>query len=136
MNEKILNILVGYDASKAAGEALRLAVRHARAFGGRLEVVTSIQRSHALDHQGVQIAEKKLADQMIGFFEDNDVTFETNVLISSRSPGENLVWYSQTKQVDVIFIGLKRRSKVGKLVFGSTAQYVILNAPCPVVTTR
>jgi len=132
----MINILVGYDASQAAAAALKLAARHARAFGGRLEVVTSIQRSHALDHQGVQIAEKKLADQVSPFFEDNDVPLETNVLISSLSPGENLVWYSQSKAVDVIFIGLKRRSKVGKLVFGSTSQYVILNASCPVVTTR
>jgi len=131
-----MKILVGYDGSNAAGEALKLAVRHARAFGAKLEVVTSIQRSHALDHQGVQIAEKKLEDQVKGFFDEDSVPLETNVLISSLSPAENIVWYSQTKAVDAIFIGLKRRSKVGKLVFGSTAQYVILNAPCPVVTTR
>ena len=115
---------------------MKLAVRHARAFGAKLEVVTSIQRSHALDHQGVQIAEKKLEDQVKGFFDEDSVPLETNVLISSLSPGENIVWYSQTTAVNAIFIGLKRRSKVGKLVFGSTAQYVILNAPCPVVTTR
>jgi nucleotide-binding universal stress UspA family protein len=77
-----------------------------------------------------------LADRVEEFFKDIRVPLETNVLISSLSPGENLVWYSQTKAVDAIFIGLKRKSKVGKLVFGSTAQYVILNAPCPVVTTR
>jgi nucleotide-binding universal stress UspA family protein len=131
-----MNILVGYDGSNSAGEALKLAVRHAKAFGAGLEVVACIQRSQALDHQGVQIAEKKLADQVESFLADDRVPLETNVLISSLSPGENLVWYSQTKSVDAIFIGLKRRSKVGKLVFGSTAQYVILNAPCPVVTTR
>ncbi|MFZ1202247.1 MAG: universal stress protein [Desulfobacterales bacterium] len=39
-------------------------------------------------------------------------------------------------RVDQIFIGIKHRSKVGKLLFGSNAQHVILNAPCPVVTVR
>jgi nucleotide-binding universal stress UspA family protein len=131
-----MDILVGYDGSHSAREALKLAVRHAAVFGARVEVVTSIQRSQALDHQGVQIAEKKLADQVESFFVDNHVPFETNVLISSLSPGENLVWYSRAKSVDAIFIGLKRRSRVGKLVFGSTSQYVILNAHCPVVTIR
>jgi len=131
-----MNILVGYDGSHAAGEAIKLAARHAKVFGAGLEVVTSISGSHSLDHQDVQIAEKKLADRVEEFFIDNRVPFETNVLISSLSPGENLVWYSRSKAVDAIFIGLKRQSKVGKLVFGSTAQYVILHASCPVVTTR
>jgi nucleotide-binding universal stress UspA family protein len=31
---------------------------------------------------------------------------------------------------------VRMRSKVGKLLMGSTAQHVILNAPCPVVTRK
>jgi len=131
-----MNILVGFDGSQAAEKAIKLAARHAKIFGAGLEVMTSIPRSHALDYRGVQIAEKTLADRVEELLKDSRVPLETNVLISSLSPGENLVWYSRTKAVDAIFIGLKRKSKVGKLVFGSTAQYVILNASCPVVTTR
>ncbi len=43
---------------------------------------------------------------------------------------------SKANEIDLIFIGVKKRSKVGKLVFGSTAQYVILEAPCPVVSVK
>jgi nucleotide-binding universal stress UspA family protein len=35
-----------------------------------------------------------------------------------------------------VIIGIVKKSKVGKILFGSTAQYLILNAPCPVLTVR
>jgi nucleotide-binding universal stress UspA family protein len=50
--------------------------------------------------------------------------------------GEDLVQLAKENNVDEIIIGVRRRSKVGKLFFGSTAQYVILNAPCPVVSVK
>jgi nucleotide-binding universal stress UspA family protein len=36
----------------------------------------------------------------------------------------------------MIVIGIKRRSRVGKLMFGSNAQYVILEAHCPVLAVK
>jgi len=52
------------------------------------------------------------------------------------TPGEQLVTFAKNEKVDQMYIGIKKRSKVGKLIFGSTAQFVILNAPCPVVTVN
>jgi hypothetical protein len=50
--------------------------------------------------------------------------------------GESLVAYAEKEGVDAVFVGVQKVSKVGKLLFGSTAQYVILSAPCPVVSVR
>ncbi|MGW8186758.1 MAG: universal stress protein, partial [Desulfobacterales bacterium] len=57
-------------------------------------------------------------------------------LVRGLSPGEDLVQFAKENRIDEIIIGVRRRSKVGKLVFGSTAQFVILNAPCPVVSVK
>jgi nucleotide-binding universal stress UspA family protein len=51
-------------------------------------------------------------------------------------PGEDLVQFAKDNEADEIIVGVRRRSKVGKLMFGSTAQYVILEAACPVVTVK
>jgi len=50
--------------------------------------------------------------------------------------GEDLVQLADEHKAGEVIIGVRRRSKVGKLIFGSTAQYVVLNAPCPVVTVK
>lgn len=49
---------------------------------------------------------------------------------------KDIVQYAKENEVDEIVVGVKRRSKVGKLVFGSNAQYVIIEAPCPVLTVK
>jgi nucleotide-binding universal stress UspA family protein len=51
-------------------------------------------------------------------------------------PGEDIVAFAQENSADLIVIGIKKRSRVGKLMFGSTAQYVILSSECPVLAVK
>jgi len=131
-----MKILVGYDGSNVAKEALRLAKNRAKAFGAKVVVVTSMERSRELVYPKIEEAEKKLETEIKTFFAEDKIPFETHVLLSLLTPGEDLVGYAQVKAIDEIIIGIRRRSKIGKLVFGSTSQYVILNAPCPVVSIK
>jgi nucleotide-binding universal stress UspA family protein len=47
-------------------------------------------------------------------------------------PGDLIVDVSFENDVELVVIGVRRRSRVGKLILGSTAQRVILEAGCPV----
>ncbi len=130
-----MKILVGYDGSKVAEDALKMAQKHANAFKGDIFIVTSLEQSHTLQKEDIDKAEGKL-EYLRTSFNLDDISCETHASVSYLSPGEDLVQFAKDNAIDEIVIGVRRRSKVGKLIFGSTAQYVILNAPCPVVTVK
>lgn len=64
------------------------------------------------------------------------VDFEIRELVRGKSPGEDLVAFAQENAVDLIVIGIRRRSPVGKLLLGSNAQDVLLGADCPVLAVK
>ena len=129
-------ILVGYDGSNEAKDALKLAQKYAKAFGAKIDVVKSVTSEQPLSSSLFQTAEEELGREIRNHFKGSKTSFETHFLVSSRSSGENLVWFAELENIDEIIIGVRKRSKVGKLLLGSTAQYVVLNASCPVVTIK
>ncbi len=130
-----MKILVGYDGSKVSEDALQLAQNRANAFKADIFIVTSLEQSHTLQKEDIDKAEAKL-EYLKAPLKADDISCETHASVNYLSPGEDLTQFAKDNDIDEIIIGVRRRSKVGKLVFGSTAQYVILNAPCPVVTVK
>jgi len=49
---------------------------------------------------------------------------------------EEILRVATEQQAGLIVIGLRRRSPVGKLLLGSTAQQVLLDAPCAVLAVK
>ena len=68
--------------------------------------------------------------------EKNGISCETHLLVRGLSSGEDILQFADENDINEIIIGIKKTSKVGKLVFGSTAQHVILESNCPVVTVK
>ena len=130
-----MDIVVGFDGSSPAMKALTLAKMHAKAFDAKIHLVTSLrggtgERQKDIDEaKGTLKSAKKLV-------EDDGISCEEHLLIRGVDPGEDLVEFAEEKKADIIFIGVLKTSKVAKLLLGSNAQYVILQAPCPVVTVK
>jgi len=128
-----MKILVGYDGSDSSKEALKLARKHAVAFGATVHVVTSMEKSPEMKQEDQALSELEAAKAM---FAEKNVPCETHLLIRGVTPGEDIVDFANDKKIDEIIIGIVKRSKVGKLLMGSTAQTVILGANCPVISLR
>ncbi len=130
-----MRIVVGYDGSNSAKEALQVAKKYAKAFKGSVDVVTSMEKGTEDRQADIESAERGL-EWAKSVLTDAGIACNSHLLIRGMQPGEDVVEFARENQADLVAVGVKRRSKVGKLLMGSTAQYVILNASCPVVSVK
>ena len=130
-----MKIVVGYDGSDAAKEALLVAKKHARAFEGKVYVLTSLVGGMGESSEDMEKAKRNLDDARKSVEKDG-IPVEQHLLVRGLDPGEDIVLFAEDNQVDEIIIGVVKKSKVQKFLFGSNAQYVLLHAPCMVIAVK
>jgi len=130
-----MKILVGYDYSTVTQDVLALAKQRAQAFNAEVHLLRSLEQNPELQRDTIQQAEQNL-DNVKREFATMGLACDTHVVVSALSAGEDIVQFAEQNSIDLIVIGVRRRSKVGKLLFGSNAQLIILTAPCPVLTVK
>ncbi|MFC1883045.1 universal stress protein [Thermodesulfobacteriota bacterium] len=113
-----------------------MAKKRAKVCGAKIDVVKCMAQNRELNYEDIQMVEHKLEREVHDHLNSGYIPYETHLVISGRQFGEDLVLFAEDNQIDEIVVGVRRRSKVGKLLMGSTAQHVILNAPCPVATIK
>jgi len=129
-----MKILVAYDKNTSTSKVLDKALKRAKESNAYVYLVrtcdpdTKEREIRELEHRLNEIREE--------VFKKHGIDSEVHILIRGLAAGEDIVQYAYEKDVDEIIIGIKKRSKVEKMVFGSTAQYIILEAHCPVLTVK
>jgi len=69
--------------------------------------------------------------------DENGVDYEWHARLADEgATGARLVELAEELDADLALVGGRKRSPAGKAVFGSTAQEVLLEAPCPVTFVR
>ena len=130
-----MKILVCYRGSDVGKDLINLAAQHAKAFSADIQLVTSLPGGDKTTKEQVIEAEQAL-DKAKNTLAEQGIETEAHLLIRGKTPGEDILTFAQENNSSEILIGVKSRSKVGKILFGSTAQFVILKATCPVVSVK
>ena len=130
-----MKVLVGYNGSKASRLALNEAVRYARAFKATVFVMTSMEGGSGEKPEDISRANEVLNEAKT-LMASEGIPYEISQLVRGMSPGEDLVYFAKDNEIDHIFLGIEKTSRLGKLLLGSTAQYIILKAHCPVTTIK
>ena len=128
-------IVVGYVPKPEGRAALRRAAEEAKLRDMRLVVVNSHRGGREFDRDDAIESEQQL-EEVRGTLQQAGVEHEVRQLVRGLDPADDLVNVANEVGADIIVIGLRRRSPVGKLILGSNAQRILLDAPCPVLAVK
>lgn len=129
-----MTIVVGFVPTKEGRAALTRAAEEARGRTSRLVVINS-NRGSREDDETAREAEAEL-EQLRADLTRDGVEVEVRQLVRGNEPAEDLIAAANETDADLIVIGLRRRTPVGKLILGSNAQRILLDAPCAVLAVK
>jgi nucleotide-binding universal stress UspA family protein len=128
-------IVVGFVPTNEGRAALRRAAEEARLRSTRLVVINSNRGGKDLSAEEAARYDDEL-DTVKRELTEAGVDHEIRQLVRGLEPVEDLIAVAEETGADFIVIGLRRRTPVGKLILGSNAQRILLDAPCPVLAVK
>ena len=128
-----MTVVVGYVPTPEGRAALDTAVEEARRRSSRLLVLNASKGDSYADPR---YAGPEELEQVRRELEAAAVEVEVRQQVRGREPSEELVSLAAQENAELLVIGLRRRTAVGKLIMGSTAQRILLDAPCPVLAVK
>jgi nucleotide-binding universal stress UspA family protein len=128
-------IIVGYVPKPEGRAAIHRAAAEAKLRNSTMVVVNSAKDGREFDTtEAVRLEEAMAAIREE--LEAAGVGFELRQLVRGMDVAEDLIAVAEETGAEMIVIGLRRRSPVGKLILGSNAQTILLDAPCPVLAVK
>lgn len=128
-------IVVGYVPTKEGRAALRRAAEECLLRQTNLVVINSQRGGRNFDQQEADAFERELS-RVQTQLDEVGISHEVRQLIRGNEPAEDLISAAEEVNADFIIIGLRRRTPVGKLILGSNAQRILLDASCPVMAVK
>lgn len=130
-----MTIVVGWVPTKEGRAALRRAVQECLLRGSDLVVVNTVRPEKPYDAEASASFEevlRSLSDDL----DASGLGHEVRECTATGDAAEDLVEVAHALSAEVIVIGLRRRTPVGKLILGSNAQKILLDASCPVLAVK
>ncbi|MFB6097037.1 MAG: universal stress protein [Haloferacaceae archaeon] len=138
-----MTIVAAVDRSDRAGQIVAEAAELAAAFGDELHVVHVLNQSEFVELERTSVEESGQAIDMdrirdiareIATEAAESVTDDFTAVGLVGDASDEIVRYSDDQDARYIVISGRKRSPVGKALFGSVTQSVLLDADRPVVT--
>jgi nucleotide-binding universal stress UspA family protein len=127
-----MTVVIGYIPNVYGEAALSAGIEEARRRGTGVLVVNASKGDSLADPKYVGEADwAELGDRL----DELDIPHDVRQTIGADVADELLV-AAREIDAEVVVIGIRHRTAVGKMLMGSVAQRVLLEAPCPVLAVK
>lgn len=128
-----MTVVVGYVPNELGEAALAAAVDEARRRGCDLVAVNTTRADRLVDPRYAQDAQAEALESRL---EASGVPYAVRRFTSTELAADDVLTAATEVGAELIVIGLRHRSPVGKLLMGSTAQSILLDAECSVLAVK
>lgn len=125
-------VVIGFIPDQYGEAALAAGIEEAQRRRTGVVVVNSTRGDALVDKHYLGADGRTLLDERL---EASGVDHEVRQTMG-RDVAEEILAVAQEVSADVIVLGLRHRTPVGKLIMGSVAQRVIIDAACPVLAVK
>lgn len=128
-----MTIVVGYTPGPVGAVVVKTAIAESRLRDLPLVVVNTTRGDRLVDQRYSQGDDWEALVQELA---DSGVAHEVRHFTSDAMPADDLLAVADEVAAALIVVGIRKRSALGKVLLGSTAQRVVLEADCPVLTVK
>ncbi len=128
-----MNILVGYIPTPEGLAAVDYAIEQAKSAKAKLTVLNTGKDG---DYSHPSFATEQDMDALDAELTKAGVEHDLRRPTDGSGAADSILRVAEEIDADLVVIGIRRRTPVGKLITGSTAQAILLNADCPVVAVK
>ncbi|MFT3716377.1 MAG: universal stress protein [Gordonia sp. (in: high G+C Gram-positive bacteria)] len=123
-------IVVGYTAGAFGRACLEQGIEHARLRNTELLVISAVSEARGqrmVDADEIAAVTRRLDASGVKYRLDQPI---------GATPAEELLTAMDRPDAELLIIGMRRRSQVGKLLLGSTSQFLLIECDKPVLVVK
>lgn len=128
-----MTVVVGYVPNELGEATLAAAIEEVRRRGTDLVVVNTTRADRLVDPRYAQDAQAEALESRL---RASGVPFAVRRFTSTDLAADDVLGVADDVGAELIVIGLRHRTPVGKLIMGSTAQSILLDATCSVLAVK
>jgi nucleotide-binding universal stress UspA family protein len=128
-----MTIVVGYVPTPEGEAALAAAITEAQRREEPLHLVNSSRGDSLADPR---YASEDNLEQVRARLDQTGVPYDIQQLVRGHDASDEVVEAADRVKASLIVIGIRRRTATGKLITGSQAQRILLDAHCPVLAVK